>query len=69
MNNKLIITKQDNRIISAIYEGNDMVQVNIDHTDNISVLGNIYIGKVKNIVKNINAAFIEIGDGKIGGWR
>ena len=65
MNNKLIITKQDNRIISAIYEGNDMVQVNIDHTDNISVLGNIYIGKVKNIVKNINAAFIEIGDGKM----
>jgi ribonuclease G len=65
MNNKLIITKQDNQIISAIYEGNDMVQVNIDHRENISILGNIYIGKVKNIVKNINAAFVEIGDGKM----
>lgn len=65
MNNKLIITKQDNQIISAIYEGNDMVQVNIDHRESISILGNIYIGKVKNIVKNINAAFIEIGDGKM----
>lgn len=65
MNNKLIITKQDNQIISAIYEGNDMVQVNINHTDNKSILGNIYIGKIKNIVKNINAAFVEIGDGKM----
>lgn len=65
MNNKLIITKQDNQIISAIYEGNDMVQVNIDHTDNTSILGNIFIGKIKNIVKNINAAFVEIGDGKM----
>lgn len=65
MNNKLIITKQDNQIISAIYEGNDMVQVNIDHRESISILGNIYIGKVKNIVKNINAAFVEIGDGKM----
>lgn len=65
MNNKFIITKQDNQIISAIYEGNDMVQVNIDHRESISILGNIYIGKVKNIVKNINAAFVEIGDGKM----
>ena len=28
-----------------------------------SILGNIYIGKVKNIVKNIQAAFVEISDG------
>ena len=31
-----------------------------------SLLGNIYIGKVKNIVKNINAAFIDLGGGKTG---
>lgn len=65
MNNKLIITKQDNRIISSIYEGNEMVQVNIDYAGKKSILGNIYIGKVKNIVKNINAAFVEISDGRM----
>jgi ribonuclease G len=65
MNNKLIITKQDNRILTSIYEGNEMVQVNIDYADRKSILGNIYIGKVKNIVKNINAAFIEIADGRM----
>lgn len=27
-----------------------------------SVVGNIYVGRVENVVKNINAAFIEIED-------
>ncbi len=65
MNNKLIITMQKDRIISAIYEENEMVQVNVDQIGEKNILGNIYIGKVKNIVTNINAAFLEIADGKM----
>ncbi len=65
MKHKLIITKLDNQIVSAIYEDSDMLQVNLDRLDKQSILGNIYIGKVKNIVKNINAAFIEIAGGKM----
>ncbi len=65
MNHKRIITKLDNQIVSAIYEGNEMLQVNLDKTAKQSILGNIYIGKVKNIVKNINAAFVEISHGKM----
>lgn len=63
MNHKLIITKQKNRIISALYDQKDMIQVNVDDITKVSILGNIYVGKVKNIVKNINAAFVEIADG------
>lgn len=66
MTNKLIITKLNENIISAIYENNDMVQVNVEPCASNHILGNIYIGKVKNIVKNINAAFIEIGNGQMG---
>lgn len=29
------------------------------------ILGNIYIGKVKHILKNIQSAFVEIGDGQV----
>ncbi len=65
MDNKLIITKQDNTILSAFFEGTDMVQVSINTTEEASILGNIYLGKVKNIVKNINAAFVEIADGRM----
>lgn len=65
MENRLVITKKDNRILSCFFEGRNMVQVSINTCDNSSILGNIYLGKVKNIVKNINAAFIEIEDGRM----
>jgi ribonuclease G len=65
MENRLVITKQDNKIISAFFEGKDMVQVSLNASEEASILGNIYLGKVKNIVKNINAAFIEIAEGKM----
>lgn len=65
MENKLVITKKDNVIISAFFEGKDMVQVSLNASEEEGILGNIYLGKVKNIVKNINAAFIEIDDGRM----
>ncbi len=65
MENKLVITKKDNMIISASFEGRDMVQVSVNTAEEDGILGNIYLGKVKNIVKNINAAFIEISDGRM----
>jgi len=65
MDNKLIITKLENKIISAFFEQRDMVQVSLNSSENSAILGNIYLGKVKNIIKNINAAFIEIAEGKM----
>lgn len=65
MDNRIIIIKQANRIISAFFEGRDMVQVSLNKASEASILGNIYLGKVKNIVKNINAAFIEIEGGRM----
>jgi ribonuclease G len=65
MENKLVITKKENIIISASFEGKDMVQVSLNTSEEDGILGNIYLGKVKNIVKNINAAFIEIADGRM----
>lgn len=65
MENKLVITKKDNVIISAFFEGKDMVQVSLNASEEAGILGNIYLGKVKNIIKNINAAFVEIEDGRM----
>lgn len=65
MSKKLIITKLNQNIISALYEESQMIQVNVDPIEESSQLGNIYVGKVKNIVKNINAAFVEIADKKM----
>jgi ribonuclease G len=64
--NKLIITRWNGSVITLLQSGRDTVQVDIEPEESRPVLGNIYIGKVNHIVKNINAAFIDIGDGQMG---
>lgn len=59
MKHKLIITKEGNRIISSVFDEKEMLQVNIFGAIEENPLGNIYVGKVKNIVNNIAAAFVE----------
>lgn len=60
-----MITELEQGIVSAYYEKDRMVQVNVEPAQAESVLGNIYLGQVKNIVKNINAAFVEYEKGKM----
>ena len=58
MDIKYIITKINNNIICSQYTGDDCQSLNIADTG--SLTGNIYIGRVENVVKNINSAFVEI---------
>lgn len=62
--NKIVITKMDNRILTAAISGSRVTQLDME-TETGSLLGNIYIGKVKNISKNINSAFIDLGGGQM----
>lgn len=39
------------------------MEISLEPQDGQSLLGNIYVGRVKDIVKNLNAAFIEIAPG------
>ena len=64
MNRKLIITTLDNQILSAVLENDEVVELHCSDTETDSLIGNIYVGKVKNIVSNIHAAFIEIAGGQ-----
>lgn len=64
MGHKLLITPYRGRIISALYEDRHLLQVSADERRRTEIcIGGIYIGKVKNIVKNINAAFVELKPG------
>lgn len=60
--NEFVITNYKNSTICAVYENKSMVQVTASRKKE-SYLGNIYVGRVDNIVKNINAAFVNITDG------
>lgn len=64
---KLILTEMKYRntpiLVAALEKEGRICQLNPMNLNSDSILGNIYVGKVKNIQKNIQAAFIEIADG------
>ena len=54
MDNTRIITYIKDRVLAdALYEDGRMMELSLISKEQESILGNIYIGKVKNIVKNI----------------
>lgn len=63
---KLVITHYENRIASAVYENGKMAEVSLEDGKSSSVIGNIYVGRVESVVKNINAAFVEFQKGVNG---
>ncbi len=64
---KLIQTEMNYRnspnLVAALEKEGRIFQLNTMSLNSDSIMGNIYIGKVKNIHKNIHAAFIEIVNG------
>lgn len=64
--NKLVIIKDKEYIISSMFQDNEMIEVDVyPYDEEETILGNIYVGKIQNIIKNINAAFVEIEDGLV----
>ena len=60
--NELVITNYKNSIISAVFEDKKMIQVSACRKKQSACIGNIYVGRIDNIVKNINAAFVNISE-------
>ncbi len=58
---KLLILKLHDRRLSLLINGNQILSVRAQQDTAISV-GDIYIGKVQNISRNINAAFVDLGN-------
>ncbi len=67
MQGKLVITEYENRIFAILFDEKDNpLEINLLDDEN-NILGNVYVAKVKNIVKNINAAFLSF-DGDNQGY-
>ena len=65
MTRKILIIKEEEYICTYFIEDGEIVEIHPGSRQDLAghqaVLGNIYIGKVQNIVANIGAAFIDIG--------
>lgn len=66
MGEELIVIRQEHHILTARLEEDQIVQIQADSVEQDSLLGNIYVGKVRNVVKNIHAAFVEFQKGQMG---
>lgn len=63
---EFVVVRQNNCLISAVFENQVLDNVIVDETSADSLkVGDIYICKVNNIVKNINAAFVEVQKDKM----
>lgn len=74
MSHELMITNYENHICACYYEDHRLTELQIlpDLTGTAKtkaasefILGNIYVAKVQNVVKNLDAAFVEIQPGVV----
>ena len=63
---KLLLTKYQNGILSLLMKNNRIEEISYSSLHDNGKIGDIYVAKVLNVVKNINAAFIDYQKGKRG---
>ena len=65
MSNSIVIVRNENKIITALFHERELVTLGLEDDRKKQQVGDIYIGKVQNIIKNINGAFVEIADKEV----
>lgn len=58
----MLISSGQNETRIAILESRRVVQLFFDRKNKKSIVGNIYLGKVKNVLPSLDAAFVDIGE-------
>jgi ribonuclease G len=61
MSKKILISRTSSETRSAILEDGKLVNFFVERPEETRLVGNIYKGKVENVIKGIQAAFIDIG--------
>lgn len=64
MDKTVVITERNEQIITCLFHDYDLYEIQAEKPEE-SIVGNVYLGKVQSVVKNLNSAFIEILPGKI----
>jgi ribonuclease E len=62
----MVITEHGERDQIAVLEGRDLVQHYVTRVGAQSMVGNVYLGRVQNVLPGMEAAFIDIGRGRNG---
>lgn len=61
MQKELLVDVQEEQILVAVVENGMLMEVYVEREFNKRVVGNIYLGLVKNVLPGMQAAFVDIG--------
>jgi ribonuclease E len=62
----MVVRQNLDRIQIAVLEDNMLVEHYVSRGQSASLIGNVYLGKVQNVLPSMEAAFIDIGRGRNG---
>jgi len=60
----MVITEHGERDQLAVLEGRDLVQHYVTRIGARSMVGNVYLGRVQNVLPGMEAAFVDVGRGR-----
>jgi len=61
---EMLVRQISDRTQIAVIEDNVMVEHYVNRNTNLSYVGNIYLGRVQNVLPGMEAAFVDIGKGR-----
>jgi len=60
----MVVRSRDNRIQIAVLEDGVLVEHYVAKSSDMSLIGNVYLGRVQNVLPSMEAAFVDIGRGR-----
>ena len=61
---KMIVREDDGRFQIGVLEDGLLVEHYVTQAQSVSIIGNVYLGKVQNVLPSMEAAFVDIGRGR-----
>ena len=61
---QMLVRQTGDRTQIAVLEDKIMVEHYVNRNSNISYVGNVYLGRVQNVLPSMEAAFVDIGKGR-----
>ena len=60
----MVVRQHDDRTQIAVLEDGVLVEHYVDRASHQSYVGNVYLGKVQNVLPSMEAAFVDVGKGR-----
>jgi ribonuclease E len=64
VNRVMCVREHGDRVQIAVLEDGVLVEHYVNRADSSSMLGNVYLGKVQNVLPSMEAAFVDVGRGR-----